>query len=135
MTGQPFNSVNLLVKPRSSQCCQYLTLAATDNVADATKISDPKVQIYTMLDSSKTENATNQLLAFRFPLVTRIISLVASTSEFAGASTSNCIGKSTAKCEAFSAAVFQVRRDDFAGFSDDPGDFLSYVMIAYRQGL
>ena len=29
MTGQPFNSVNLLVKPRSSQCCQYLTLVGT----------------------------------------------------------------------------------------------------------
>ena len=27
MTGQPFNSVNWLVKPWSSQCCQYLTLA------------------------------------------------------------------------------------------------------------
>ena len=26
MTGQPFNSVNLLVKSRSSQCFQYLTL-------------------------------------------------------------------------------------------------------------
>ena len=26
VTGQPFNSVNLLVKSRSSQCCQYLTL-------------------------------------------------------------------------------------------------------------
>ena len=26
MTGQPFNSVNWLVKPWSSQCCQYLTL-------------------------------------------------------------------------------------------------------------
>ena len=26
MAGQPVNSVNWLVKPRSSQCCQYLTL-------------------------------------------------------------------------------------------------------------
>ena len=30
MTGQPFNSVNLLVKSWSSQCFQYLTLLATD---------------------------------------------------------------------------------------------------------
>ena len=29
MTGQPFNSVNLLVKPRSSQSCQYLTLTVS----------------------------------------------------------------------------------------------------------
>ena len=35
MTGQPFNSVNWLVKPWSSQCCQYLTLI----IRDAEKIN------------------------------------------------------------------------------------------------
>ena len=32
MTGQPFNSVNLLVKSRSSQCFQYLTLNLVSNM-------------------------------------------------------------------------------------------------------
>ena len=88
--------------------------------------------MYRTLSLSKIENTDNHFtssswaclrcskyLAFRFPLVTRIISLVASTS--------NCIGKCTAKCKAFSAAVFQVRRDEFAGFSDYAGNFISLM--------
>ena len=88
--------------------------------------------MYRTLSLSKIENTANHFtssswaclrcskyLAFRFPLVTRIISLVASTS--------NCIGKCTAKCKAFSAAVFQVRRDEFAGFSDYAGNFISLM--------
>ena len=53
MTGHPFNSVNLLVKSRPSQCFQYLTLVATVFDVDPALL-DPKLKQFVTTTSAET---------------------------------------------------------------------------------
>ena len=125
-------------------------LQPTDNAADATKISDPKVRWQTMLGLSKTDDTANHLKLFGVAKMHQIfgISFPSRYSHhfprrfhFQGIH-SPALPLLTASERVLRSAKlsqlpyeFQVCRDDFAGFSDAAGNFISVmdVMITDRD--